>query len=161
VAGNPAAFSIQTTKTLVKMPVFSTYADIQKAIALFNKHANNAGFEFKVYSSDSHCLYIQASFDFAYYINVDIECSEVFYTNIDSKASWPDAWNSDQIFLLDEEELENLIEFREVEIPEGKTVFGLVFNIIGKENYHINGTVICSSLYFNWRYPNKNESYNF
>lgn len=69
------------------MPVFSTYADIKKAIALFNKHANNAGFEFKVYSSDNHCLYIQASFDFAYYVNVDLECREVYYTNIDSKAS--------------------------------------------------------------------------
>lgn len=141
------------------MPVFSTYTDIQYAIQLFNKHAYNAGFEFKVYTSDEHCLYIQASFDFAYYVNVDIECREVFYTNISSKASWPDAWHADQVFLLDTEELENILDFREVEIPAEKSVFGIVFNIIGKDNYLINGTVICSSLYINWRYPDKNEQY--
>jgi hypothetical protein len=143
------------------MPVFSNHNDIERAVALFNKHAFNAGLDFNVYSSDSHCLYIQASFDFAYYVNVDIECREVFYTNIDPKASWPDAWHSDQIFLLDSDELENIIDFRDIDIPEGKTVFGLVFNIIGKDNYFINGTVICSSLYINWRYPYKNEEYKF
>ena len=120
------------------MPVFSTCNDIQKAIQVFNKQAYNAGFEFKVYSSEESCLYIQASFDFAYYVDVDIECREVFYTNIDSKASWPDAWYADQLFLLTEEELKE---------------------IIGKENYFINGTVICSSLYINWRRAEKNEAF--
>jgi hypothetical protein len=112
-----------------------------------------------VYTSDQYCLYIQASFDFAYYVNVDIECREVIYTNISPNASWPDAWYADQIFFLDDDELENIIDFKEVEIPEGKTVFGIVFNIIGKENYFINGTVICTSLYINWRYPNHNNLY--
>ena len=141
------------------MPVFSTCNDIQKAIQVFNKQAYNAGFEFKVYSSEESCLYIQASFDFAYYVDVDIECREVFYTNIDSKASWPDAWYADQLFLLTEEELKEIIEFKEIEIDSGKPYFGIVFNIIGKENYFINGTVICSSLYINWRRPEKNEAF--
>lgn len=141
------------------MPTFSTKETISGALLKFNKHTYNAGFEFKVYTSDQHCLYIQASFDFAYYVNVDIECREVFYTNISPNASWPDAWYADQIFFLDEDELENIIDFKEVEIPEGKTVFGIVFNIIGKENYFINGTVIFTSLYINWRYPNHNDLY--
>ncbi len=141
------------------MPVFSTCNDIQKAIQVFNKQAYNAGFEFKVYSSEESCLYIQASFDFAYYVDVDIECREVFYTNIDSKASWPDAWYANQLFLLTEEELKEIIEFKEIEIDSGKPYFGIVFNIIGKENYFINGTVICSSLYINWRRPEKNEAF--
>ena len=141
------------------MPIFSTYYDIQKAVQVFNKQAYNAGFEFKVYSSEESCLYIQASFDFAYYVDVDIECREVFYTNIDSKASWPDAWYADQLFLLTEEELKEIIDFKEIEIDPGKPYFGIVFNIIGKENYFINGTVICSSLYINWRRPEKNEAY--
>ena len=141
------------------MPVFSTCNDIQKAIQVFNKQAYNAGFEFKVYSSEESCLYIQASFDFAYYVDVDIECREVFYTNIDSKASWPDAWYADQLFLLTEEELKEIIDFKEIEIDPGKPYFGIVFNIIGKENYFINGSVICSSLYINWRRAEKNEAF--
>lgn len=141
------------------MPTFSTKDTISTAIAKFNKHAYNAGFEFKVYTSDAYCLYIQASFDFAYYVNVDIECREVFYTNIDKNASWPDAWHADQIFFLDDDELENIIDFREIEIPNGKEYFGIVFNIIGRDNYLISGTVICSSLYINWRHPNHNEQY--
>ncbi|HRG36396.1 MAG TPA: hypothetical protein PK355_08920, partial [Chitinophagales bacterium] len=132
---------------------------IEKAIALFNKHAYNAGLDFEVYTSDTHCLYVQASFDFAYYVNVDIECREVFYTNIASNAKWPDAWSNDQLFLLDDEELESILNFNEISVADDKTVFGIVFNIIGKENYHINGLVICSSLYFNWRYPNYNDQY--
>jgi hypothetical protein len=142
------------------MPTFSTYTDIQKAIQVFNQQAYNAGFEFKVYSAEESCLYIQASFDFAYYVDVDIECRQVFYTNIDSKASWPDAWHTDQLFLLTEEELKEIMEFKEVEIDSDKPYFGIVFNIIGKDNYFINGTVICSSLYINWRRPEKNEAYD-
>lgn len=142
------------------MPTFSTYTDIQKAIQVFNQQAYNAGFEFKVYSLEESCLYIQASFDFAYYVDVDIECRQVFYTNIDSKASWPDAWHTDQLFLLTEEELKEIMEFKEVEIASDKPYFGIVFNIIGKDNYFINGTVICSSLYINWRRPGKNEAYD-
>jgi hypothetical protein len=141
------------------MPTFSTYTDIQKAIQIFNQQAYNAGLEFKVYSAEKSCFYIQASFDFAYYVDVDIECRELLYTNIDSKASWPDAWYADQLFLLTEEELQEIIEFKEVEIEPDKPYFGIVFNIIGKENYFINGTVICSSLYINWRRPGKNEAY--
>ncbi len=83
----------------------------------------------------------------------------MFYTNIDQNASWPDAWHTDQLFLLDDDELANIIDFKEIEIPEGKTVFGIVFNIIGKDNYLINGTVICTSLYINWRYPDRNDLY--
>ena len=141
------------------MPTFSTYTDIQKAIQVFNKQAYNAGFEFKVYSSEESCLYIQASFDFGYYVDVDIECRQVFYTNIDSKASWPDAWYADQMFLLTEDELKEIVDFKEIEIDTDKPYFGIVFNIIGKENYFINGTVICSSLYINWRRPERNEAY--
>lgn len=143
------------------MPTFTTAKEIKEAIALFNKHAYNVGFEYKVYTFEKHCLYIQASFDFAYYINVDIECREVFYTNIASDASWPDAWSADQLFILDDDELENLIDFREIEIPKEKTVFGIVFNIIGRDNYLINGAVVCSSLYINWRLSDKNEQYKF
>ena len=141
------------------MPTFSTYTEIQKAIQVFNKQAYNAGFEFKVYSSEASCLYIQASFDFGYYVDVDIECRQVFYTNIDSKASWPDAWYADQLFLLTEDELNSIVDFKEIDIDTDKPYFGIVFNIIGKENYFINGTVICSSLYINWRRTEKNEAY--
>lgn len=141
------------------MPTFSTKETISDALVKFNKHAYNTGFEFKVYTSDKYCIYIQVSFDFSYYVNVDIECREVFYTNIPSNASWPDAWYANQIFLLDDDELKNIIDFREIEIPKGTTVYGIVFNIIGKENYLINGTVICTSLYINWQYPNYNNLY--
>ncbi len=141
------------------MAVFCTYDDIKKGIQIFNKHAYNTGLDFKVYTSDQHCLYVQGSFDFGYYVNVDIEFREVFYTNIAPDAAWPDAWHADQLFLLEEEELQDLIDFREIEIPEGKTVFGIVFNIIGKDNYFINGTVIFTSMYIGWRYPDYNAQY--
>ncbi len=141
------------------MAVFCTYNEIKKGIQIFNKHAYNAGLDFKVYTSEQYCLYVQGSFDFGYYVNVDIEFREVFYTNIAPDAAWPDAWHADQLFLLEEEELQDLIDFREIEIPEGKTVFGIVFNIIGKDNYFINGTVICTSMYIGWRYPDYNAQY--
>jgi hypothetical protein len=143
------------------MPTFSTVADIQQAIQLFNKHAYNAALGFKVYSSEASCLYIQASFDFSYYVNVDIECREVLFTNIRSDASWPDAWHNDQLFLLSDEELGDIIHFHEIDIKTDKAYFGIVFNIIGKDNYFINGTVICTSLYINWRNSNKNDAYAF
>lgn len=144
------------------MPTFSTLAEIQQAIQLFNKHAYNAGLEFKVYSSEASCLYIQASFDFSYYINVDIECREVLYTNISpTKDSWSDAWHNDQLFVLSDDELEDIIEFHEIDIKTDKKYFGIVFNIIGKDNYFITGTVICTSLYINWRHSNKNDAYAF
>jgi len=143
------------------MPTFSTPEDIQKAIQLFNQHAYNAGFEFKVYSSEASCLYIQASFDFGYYVNVDIECREVFFTNISPTASWPDAWHADQLFLLSDDELENIMAFKEITIQSDKPYFGMVFNIIGKDNYLLNGTVICTSLYIHWRHPDKNDAYEF
>jgi hypothetical protein len=143
------------------MPTFSTLADIQQAIQLFNKHAYNAGLEFKVYSSEASCLYIQASFDFSYYVNVDIECREVLYTNISPKGSWPDAWYNDQLFVLSDEELENIIDFHEIDIKTDNTYFGIVFNITGKDNYFINGTVIFTSLYINWRNSDKNDAYAF
>ncbi|MCB0507617.1 MAG: hypothetical protein R2739_05360 [Chitinophagales bacterium] len=143
------------------MPTFSNYTTIQKAVELFNKQAYNVGFDFKVYTIEPSCLYVQASFDFSYYVNVDLEFREVFYTNISPDAAWPDAWYADQLFLLTEDELEDIIQFREIEIPEEKKVFGFVFNIIGKENYFINGTVICSEFYINWRHPNHNSAYIF
>ncbi len=142
------------------MPVFSSISDIKKAIRLFNKHTYNAGFEFKVYTSDKYCLYVQGSFDFGYYVNVDIEFRDVVFTNILPNASWPDAWHADQLFLLDEDEWQGLLAFNEIEWNSHLTYFGFVFNIIGRDNYSINGTVICSSLYLNWRYPNRNEQYD-
>jgi len=135
------------------MPTYNTQKTIEAALMHFNKRAYNAALSFKVDSFDEGCLYVQASFNFAYYVNVDIECREVIYTNIKPDASWPDAWNNDQIFLLDEYELANIIDFKEIEINTDQPYFGIVFNIIGKENYFINGTVIFTSLYINWRYP--------
>ena len=140
------------------MPDYKTYTEIENALKNFNKRAYNAALGFKVYTSDAECLYIQASFNFAYYVNVDIECREVIYTNIDENASWPDAWNTDQIFLLSRDELEDIIDFKEIEINTDKPYFGIVFNIIGKENYFKNGTAICTELYINWRFPAREDS---
>ena len=141
------------------MPTFSTYNAVQKAIAVFNTQAYNAGFEFKVYSSETSCLYIQASFDFGYYVDVDIECREVLFTNIASNASWPDAWHADQMFLLTDDEVKEMMASNAIEPETDKPCFGIVFNIIGREKYNTMGTVICTSLYINWRRPGKNEAY--
>ncbi len=135
------------------MPEYRTYESIAAAIARFNQRAYNAGLDFKTYTSDKSCLYIQASFDFAYYVNVDIECHEVAYTNIHDNGSWQDAWNADQLFLLSAEELEDIVDFKEVVLLPDKQYFGIVFNINGRENYYTSGMVICSSLYIHWRYP--------
>lgn len=143
------------------MPNFTSVQSLEKAVQLFNKHAYNAGMEFKVYTSESNCLYIQASFDFGYYINVDIEFRDVIYTNLNERDSWPDAWYEDQIFILNKEEMDAIIEINNIEINNDAFYFGIVFNITGKENYFNKGTVIFSSLYINWRNPDKNKEYQF
>ncbi|MEZ5053754.1 MAG: hypothetical protein R2807_03125 [Chitinophagales bacterium] len=68
---------------------------------LFNKQAYNVGLDFKVENIEPSCLYVQASFDFSYYINVDLEFREAFHTNIPKDAAWPDVWYADQLFFID------------------------------------------------------------
>ena len=140
------------------MPEFKNQTEIEHAVQLFNKHAYNAGLEFKVYTSEPRCLYVQASFDFGYYVNVDIEFRDVLFTNCRENESWPDAWNSDQMFLLRPYETVQLIDPSQ---PLNREVpyFGVAFNITGKSGFLTHGSVIFRSLYINWRHPDKNESY--
>lgn len=141
------------------MPSFSNYNQLEKAVGTFNKHAYNAGLEFRVASFDNNNLNIIASFDYPSYVNVEIDCKDVIYTNINANAIWQDAWNDDQLFLLTKNELTEIIDFFDIEIPSATNYFGIVFNIKGIENYFNVGTVICTKLHIHWLYPNYNEQY--
>lgn len=135
------------------MPVYEDIESIQQGLALFNQRLLNRGYSFRVYSLDTHCLYIQGSFDFGYYVNVHIEFRDLVYTNIDSKEEWPDAWHEDQLFLLDEEETTEIIQVEGIEVDGEKKYTGFVFNICGRDNFRAKGCIICSKLYIWWEYP--------
>lgn len=133
------------------MNTFNTKETISEALLAFNKRAYNAGLDFKMIDFCSDCLWIQASFDFMRYVNVDIEFRQVHYTNIDKNQYWTDAWHDDQLMLLSQDELENVIDFKDLDINTDKPYFGIVFNINGFENFYNTGLVICEELYIQWR----------
>lgn len=136
------------------MAVFKTYEEIEKALERFNKRAYNAGLDFRVDSFEEHYINIQASFDFLNYINVQIDFDNVIYTNINSNQYWTDAWDDDQMMLLSQEELDEVIDFKDIiKLNEGKQYFGIVFNIEGFVNYYTSGLIIAEVMRINWIYP--------
>ncbi|MBX7226244.1 MAG: hypothetical protein K1X55_09445 [Chitinophagales bacterium] len=135
------------------MPVYEDIESIRQGLALFNQRLLNRGYSFRVYSKDSHCLYIQGSFDFGYYVNVHIEFRDLLYTNIGSKEEWPDAWHENQLFLLEDEETTAMIDLEGIEVTEEKKYIGFVFNICGRDKFHTKGCVICSQIYIRWEHP--------
>jgi hypothetical protein len=135
------------------MPTYKNKQDIRAAIERLNERLLNRAFSFKVYSKDSYCLYIQASFDFGYYVNLHIECLDVVYTNLNEKQEWPDAWNDDQVFIMNENELDQILSLNEIEVENKNNIIGFIFNLSCKENYLHHGSVICKSIDIRWENP--------
>ena len=134
------------------MPVYNTKEDITAALERFNKRLHNAAYSFKVDNITSTYIAIQASFDFAYYVNVTIYFNNVIYTSLKERDSWPDAWHADQIFLLTDDEITSVLDWNEVEYTSTEGLFGLLFNIAGRQEYH-TGVTVCKSLEIHWQHP--------
>jgi len=134
--------------------MYNTYEAIETAIGRFNKRTYNAGLDFRVVKNDEDSVEIEASFDFMQYVNVEIDCIKVIYTNIETKEYWSDAWNDDQMKILSQKDLDEIIDFKDyIEAEEGKQYFGIVFNINGFINYYTSGLAICEALKIHWKHP--------
>lgn len=135
------------------MAIYKTYSTIKEKVALFNKRLYNAGFSFKVYTVESNCVYVQASFDFAYYVNVHIQFNNVVFTNLTENENWPDAWNDNQLFLFEEDEIAFVLDCHDVKLAnDTKNLFAFVFNING-HNVNSKGIVIAQELEIWWEHP--------
>lgn len=134
------------------MPTYKLLHEVEKGVEIFNNRANNKALSFKVYSLDSYCLYVQGSFDFAYYVNVHIECRNILFTNLKENTSWPDAWHEDQLFLMNEEEYKKIHTTQNLSIPD-ESYFGLIFNLANRENSLQLGAAICNELHIWWECP--------
>jgi|GEM_PF-7002229 len=126
------------------MPEYRTAETIIAALERFNKRAYNAGLRFKVEQISKDDIDVLASFDFAYYVNVRLQFKGLVYTDLKENNSWPDAWNEDQLFLLQNNEVESLLDWIGIEYGSKDKLFGLLFNIAGW--YGEKGIVICTSL---------------
>jgi hypothetical protein len=133
------------------VPVYKTYDSIEQALKRFNERAYNAGLSFRVTDTDNQYAWIDASFDFAYYVNVRIEFHEVLYTNLKVGQSWPDAWHSDQIFLLTPEEIQEHARLNNIARTE-EDIVGVCFKISDNGNRNL-AVVIFKSLEINWIHP--------
>ena len=135
------------------MAIYKTYNSIKDAVALFNKRLYNAGCSFKVYTVESNCVYVQASFDFAYYVNVHIQFNNVVFTNLVENENWPDAWHDNQLFLFEEDEIGFVLDWHDVELAsENKNLFAFVFNINGHA-VNSKGIVVAQDLEIWWEHP--------
>lgn len=139
------------------MPLCNTLQIIQKEIIGINKRLYDAGFSFLVYSIDSYSVYVQSSFDFGYYVNLHIEFNGYFFTNLMEGEKWPCSWGADQIFILDDGEINQILSWHDVEIPQTQSLFGFIFNINGKNdlnfrNIDSKGIVICKELNVRWEH---------
>lgn len=140
------------------MPVYKPGDDLATAIELLNRRLYAKAYSFKVYVKDSYTVYVQASFDFGYYVNLHLEFNEYVFTNLNENDEWPQAWSENQLFILDEYEIDHILLWYNVEplTDIKKTVFGFIFNINGR-NVDSKGIVICKELNIRWENPDYNE----
>ncbi len=134
------------------MPYYNTEESIQHVVTLLNKRLYNAGYSFRVIEVSEYTVYVQASFDFGYYVNVHIQFDNCIFTNLKERDEWPDAWHADQLFLLDEVEVENILNWYDVEKKPTNNLFAFIFNINGC-NINNAGVVVCEKLYIRWEHP--------
>jgi hypothetical protein len=134
------------------VPVYKTRNQIELALKLFNERAHNAGFEFKVKGTGNQHVQIEASFDFAYYINVRLDFYEVIYTNLKAGQSWPDAWHSDQISMLTSEEFRETLRVNGIKFSLDTNGFALCFKITDDGN-RTRAVVIFKTMSIEWISP--------
>lgn len=132
---------------------YKTEEEIKKVVELLNSRLYNAGYSFRVIEVSQTSVYVQASFDFGYYVNVHIQFELPVFTNLKEGEEWPDAWYADQLFLFNEEELENVLDWYDIkkETHEQK-LFAFVFNLNGKR-IDSKSVVVCKELYVRWEHP--------
>lgn len=135
------------------MPTYNLYNGIENGVQLLNSRINNKAYSFRVYSIDSYCTYVVASFDFAYYTNLHIECRNSIFTNLKENQEWPDVWHEDQIYLMNKYELDYVINSNQLSIPDD-SYFGILFNLSNRANSLNIGAVICNELHIRYEYPN-------
>ncbi len=134
------------------MPAYDNIDTITAALEKFNHRVYNAGYSFRVNEIDKKDVYIQGSFDFAYYVNVHIEFRDMIYSSFNVGDNWWDAWHDNQIFLLREDEVKNILEDQKIACTSTEGSFGFLFNIKGRQSINI-GVTICKMLSIRWEYP--------
>ncbi len=136
------------------MPAYKTSESIQQVVALLNQRLYNSGYSFKVYLVESTYVYVKASFDFGYYTNLHMQFNNLVFTNLKENEEWPDAWHDDQIFLLNEQEISDILHFHDVAIPteNQEPIFGIRFNINGK-GLDSKGIIIFQTAEIWWEHP--------
>lgn len=134
------------------MPKYHAKEDITAALERLNKRLHNAAVGFRVDEVGSNFVDVAASFDFAYYVNVQFYFQEVIYTSFKTKDTWPDAWHEDQLFLLTEEEMKEVLDWNEIEYTSTENLHGFLFNQAGRSEYY-QGVIICKSIEILWRHP--------
>jgi hypothetical protein len=134
------------------VPVYKTRHQIELALKLFNERAYNAGLEYKVRDTGNQHVQIEASFDFAYYVNVQLDFYEVLCTNLKAGQSWPDAWYSDQVFFLTTEEIEAHLRVSGISVSGEVEPVGICFKISDNGNRSL-AVVIFKSMEMVWISP--------
>lgn len=135
------------------MHYYKTEEEIKKVLEILNSRLYNAGYSFRVMEVSESCVYVQASFDFSYYVNVHLQFELPVFTNLKEREEWPDAWYEDQLFLFNDEELEHVLDWYDIEknMHEQK-LFAFVFNLNGKR-IESKSVVVCKELYVRWEHP--------
>lgn len=121
--------------------------ETREKIKNLNKKLYNAGFYFRAEIVEAQSIYIIGSFNpFFDYKDVDFEFDEVIWTNLKESENWADAWYDDQLFLLERDEIEQVAQKHQLEIPADDFVFQ--WNIADRQ--HRLGIIICKSLKIHW-----------
>lgn len=131
------------------MKSLNTEETISEAIDSFNKKAYNAGLYFKVVSVSQNSVYVQGSFDFAYYVNVHLSFVELLFTSLSEKDEWPDTWNEDQLEFLINSEAQAILINNEIEYSDDDIFFGFQFNSEPKR-YLETGVIVCKTMDIWW-----------
>jgi len=137
------------------MPIYESESSINTVVELFNKRLYNAGYSFKVIEVSEYRVYVQASFDFSYYVNVHLEFEPTIFTNLQENNEWPDAWYNNQLFILTKDEIASIKQNYHLENilkEKNDAVFGFQFNINGR-GVKQNGIVLSNKLYVRWEHP--------
>ena len=136
------------------MPLYNTKDSITQVVQLLNQRLYNAGYSFRVQLVESDTVYVQASFDFGYYVNVHMEFNGCVFTNLQENDQWPDAWHADQLAWLDEYDIHFTLDWHDLDIPEAEqqTLSGIRFNING-DSVDSKGVIIFKSAVIRWEHP--------
>lgn len=98
--------------------------EIESSLEQFNKKLYNAGFYFRFVSLSNKTLLIEGSFDFSYYVQLQIQFFEARFTNLSESEDWPDAWYDDQLILLHEDTANYFLsELNQIQLSENEYAF--------------------------------------